>query len=140
MPSMAKSVTTLRRALAIVAGLFGIVTLFSGGRVLLGADPGYVVYRPLLVFNTAMGAAYLAAGGLAWFSARRGQLAAAAICALNLAMLAVTTYVFLGPLGVVARQSVAAMSFRTVVWLVLLAAFTWLAHRRGSDVPAPGPR
>ena len=69
----ALSLTNLARALAIVAGLFGIATLVAGSRVLLGADPGYVVYRPLLVFNTVMGAAYLVTGVLAWFDARRGR-------------------------------------------------------------------
>lgn len=34
--------------LAFIAILFGIATIFAGGRVLLGADPGYVVFRPLL--------------------------------------------------------------------------------------------
>lgn len=38
-----------------MAVLFGAATLVAGGRVLLGADPGYEVFRPLLVYNTAMG-------------------------------------------------------------------------------------
>ncbi len=42
-----------------VAVLFGVATLFAGGRVLLGSDPGYEVFRPLLTHNTAMGVAYL---------------------------------------------------------------------------------
>ena len=46
--------------------MFGLV---AGGRVLLGGDPGYVVYLPLLVFNTAMGVAYLFTGVRAWFDA-----------------------------------------------------------------------
>jgi hypothetical protein len=48
---------------AVVAAVFGLATIVAGGRVLTGwSDPGYVVYRPLLIYNTAMGVAYLAAG------------------------------------------------------------------------------
>jgi len=53
-----------------IAVLFGIATLFAGGRVLLGSDPGYVVFRPLLVYNVLMGLAYVAAGIIFWRSAR----------------------------------------------------------------------
>ena len=62
-----------------IAVLFGIATLFAGGRVLLGSDPGYVVFRPLLVYNVLMGLAYVAAGIIFWRSARAGRNAAAAI-------------------------------------------------------------
>lgn len=47
--------TGLRRVLALIALVFGLVTLVAGGRVLAGADPGYVVFRPLLLYNVAMG-------------------------------------------------------------------------------------
>lgn len=123
----------LQRALAIVAGLFGIVTLVSGGRVLLGADPGYVVYRPLLLFNTAMGAVYLATGALAWFDVRRGSRGAWLIVVLNASMLAFIAWLFLGGSGAVARQSVAAMSLRTGVWLLLAGGFSWAGRR----IPVP---
>ena len=45
----------LRRAIALAAGAFGLVTVVAGTRVLTGTDPGYVVFRPLLVFDTFMG-------------------------------------------------------------------------------------
>ena len=123
------SLTNPQRALAIVAVLFGVVTLVSGGRVLLGADPGYVVYRPLLVFNTVMGAVYLLTGAMAWFDVRSGRRGALLIVVLNALMLAFIAWLFLAGSGVVARQSVAAMSFRTVVWLVLWGGFAWAARR-----------
>ncbi len=119
----------LQRTLAIVAGLFGIVTLVSGGRVLLGADPGYVVYRPLLVFNTVMGAVYLFTGVRGWFDAQLGRRGALVIVVLNVLMLAFIAWLFLAESSVVARQSVAAMSLRTVVWLVLWAGFRRAARR-----------
>ena len=65
-----------QRAVAVVAGVFGLATIAAGTRVLLGGDPGYDAFRPLLVFNTLMGFAYCAAAVLAWkgapaWSARR---------------------------------------------------------------------
>jgi len=68
---------------ALVAALFGLATIIAGGRVLAGADPGYVVFRPLLIYNAAMGIAYVAAGVIAWRSLDRGKYAAATIFVLN---------------------------------------------------------
>ncbi|WBY03155.1 hypothetical protein PE066_06375 [Ramlibacter tataouinensis] len=125
----ATSVNVLQRALAVAAAVFGVATVFAGGRVLLGADPGYVVYRPLLVFNTAMGAAYLLTGVLGWLDARRGRTGAAAIALLNLLVLGAVAALFLAGPGTVARESIAAMTFRTVVWLLLWAGFARAARR-----------
>lgn len=116
-----------RRMLALVALLFGAATLFAGSRVLLGADPGYVVYRPLLVFNTAMGITYLAAGALAWRSSRRGAQAAAVVFLLNAAVLAFITWLAQSA-DAVAVQSLQAMGLRTAVWLLLLLGLAWLAR------------
>lgn len=127
--AMALSQRSLRRLLAIVAGVFGAATLVAGGRVLLGADPGYVVYLPLLVFNTAMGAAYLFTGVRGWIDARSGRRGAAAILVLNALMLAFIGWLYLAQPGTVARESVGAMGFRTAVWLVLWGGFAWAARR-----------
>lgn len=117
------------RIFALVAIGFGIMTVVAGGRVLAGADPGYVVYRPLLVFNTVMGLAYLAAGVVALRSAERGVRAAAAIFALNLLVLAIIAYLHSSG-SAVAIDSVRAMSFRTAVWLVLFLGQAWLLRRK----------
>ena len=77
----------LQGIVAAVAVLFGVATLFAGGRVLLGSDPGYEVFRPLLIYNTAMGLAYLAAGIAVWRSVNAGRNAAGAIFLLNLLVL-----------------------------------------------------
>lgn len=127
----------LQRMLAAVALVFGVATLVAGGRVLSGADPGYVVYWPLLVFNTVMGLAYLAAGVLAWVHVRRGRNAAAAIFALNLLVLGFVGYRYLG-LGGVAVESLRAMALRTVVWLLLFLGWRWLAARERRGVHESG--
>lgn len=112
---------------AAVAVLFGVATLLAGGGVLLGADPGYVVFRPLLIYNTAMGLAYLAAGAMVWRSANAGRNAAGAIFLLNLLVLAVLVVIYRRG-GAVAIDSLRAMTLRTVVWLVLFLAASWLVR------------
>ena len=114
-------------AAAIIAVLFGIATLIAGGRVLLGSDPGYEVFRPLLVYNTAMGVAYLMAGDALWRRASAGRNAAGAIFLLNLLVLAGILVVYATGSGV-AVDSLRAMTLRTVVWLLLFLAAWWAAR------------
>ncbi len=118
----------IQNILALVAILFGLVTVFAGGRVLLGADPGYIVFRPLLIYNTVMGFAYIAAGATAWRSVVRGRQAAGAIFVLNLLVLAGIGALYATG-DSVAVESVRAMTLRTVVWLALFVGFAWLVRR-----------
>jgi len=114
---------------AAVAVLFGVATLFAGGRVLLGSDPGYEVFRPLLVYNTAMGVAYLATGVTVWHSVKAGRNAAGAIFLLNLLVLVGILVLYRGG-EAVAVDSLRAMTLRTVVWLVLFLGASWLVRSR----------
>lgn len=118
-----------QQLVAVVAIVFGLVTLGAGGTVLAGRDPGYVVYRPLLLFNTVMGLAYIAAGVLAWRGALRGRNAAAVILVLNVLVLVGVIYLYRTG-AAVAVDSVRAMSFRSGVWLVLLLALAWMTRTR----------
>ncbi len=117
--------------LALAAVLFGLATLWAGTRVLAGSDPGYLVFRPLLLYNTAMGIAYVAAGVIAWRSAQRGRYAAAAIFVLNLLVLAAIAYLYAAgrPIAV---ESVRAMVLRTVVWLLLFVGLAWMSRRKSA--------
>ena len=119
---------TVHLVLVFVALLFGLATLVAGTRVLTGSDPGYVVFEPLLVYNVAMGAVYIAAGIVAWRSVGWGRRAAFAIFALNLVVLAVIAWLYARG-GAVAVESVRAMILRTGVWLALFTGFAWLAKR-----------
>ena len=120
------------KVIAVAAITFGLATLGAGGTVLAGRNPGYVVYRPLLVFNTVMGAAYVAAGVLAWRRIAIGRNAAAVILALNVIVLAGVIYLYRTG-AAVAVDSVRAMSFRTAVWLMMFVALAWMSRSRGSD-------
>ena len=125
----------MSRILGFVAVAFGLATIVAGGRVLGGADPGYVVFRPLLLFNTAMGGVYVAAGIVALRSLASGKLAAAGIFLLNLLVLGIIGYLYVAG-SAVAIDSIRAMTFRTGVWLVLFLGLAWLD--RGRHAPANG--
>lgn len=115
------------RILMAAVGIgFGLMTLFAGARVLGGADPGYVVFRPLLLFNTAMGVAYVAAGIAMLRNVVHGKRAAGAIFALNLVALATIAALFASG-SAVAGASLGAMTLRTVVWFALFAGMARLA-------------
>lgn len=120
---------SVQGVLALLAALFGLATIVAGARVLNGLDPGYVVYRPLLIYNTAMGLAYVAAGVVAWRSLDRGRRAAGSIFALNFVVLAMAGYLYAAG-SAVALESVHAMAFRTAVWLVLFLGLVWTSRRR----------
>ena len=117
-----------QKILAFVAVLFGVVTIFAGTRVLTGADPGYVVFRPLLIYNTAMGFVYIGVGAIAWRSLNHGRNGAGAIFMLNLVVLATISMLYSSG-GAVAIDSLRAMTFRTIIWLVLFIGLWWLSRR-----------
>ena len=115
--------------LALVAVLFGLATIFAGTRVLLGYDPGYIVFRPLLIFNTAMGIVYVVAGFLAWHIPRQGMYLAATIFILNLVVLAAIYFLYTEG-NSIAVESLRAMTVRTVVWFALFVGLGWLNRRK----------
>ena len=119
----------LQMALALLAGLFGALTIFAGTRVLAGADPGYVVFRPLLIYNTVMGFVYVLAGFVIWRGVRPGVYAAAAVFGLNLLVLAAVAWLHTTGQGV-ALDSLRAMTLRTGAWLALSFGLFWLNRRR----------
>ena len=122
-----------QKMMALAAVLLGVATVVTGLRVLTGWDPGYPVFRPLLIFNTAMGPVYLAAGVTAWRSVPMGKRAAGAIVVLNAVVLGAVVVLHSADLGV-AVDSVRAMVFRTVVWLLLFLGLAWLGRRSlGAD-------
>lgn len=117
-------------AVVLVAALFGLATLFEGGGVLLGArSVPYHVVRPVLVFNVAMGFVYLLGAVAALRSAAWGKRVAAFVALANLVVLvAIVALAARG--GEVARETLAAMTVRTVVWAVLFAALAAAVRRQ----------
>ena len=104
--------------LSLIGVLFGIVTIISGGSVLSGSNPGYIVFLPLVIFNTVMGFVYILTGIVTWQNFSRGKAIAGIVFLLNLFMLITIGYLYLYGTDI-AIKSLGAMSFRTVVWLII---------------------
>lgn len=129
---MLRSKKIVQALVALVAALFGLVTIFAGGRVLAGADPGYQVFLPLLIFNTMMGVIYVMAGLVTWSSVERGKHLAVVIFGLNLLVLAAIGYLYASG-SAIAVDSLRAMSLRTFVWLTLFLVLAWINHQDRKD-------
>lgn len=115
---------------AAAAIAFGLLTLVSGGRALIGAQDMGAVVPFVLWFNFLAGFAYVVAGILLWLESRWALTAA-------LAILIGTAIVFAGLAVHIAAgrafemRTVAAMTLRTAFWI----AMAWIAwkHAPGKD-------
>lgn len=126
--SRSKYLNTAQKALALLAVLFGVMTIFAGSRVLTGTNPGYVVFLPLLIYNTIMGFIYVGVGAIVWRNVNFGRSGAFAIFVLNLIVLAAIGITYTSG-GQVAAESVRAMMLRTAIWLVIFSGLWWLGRR-----------
>mgnify|MGYP001604922725 CR=1 FL=1 len=117
------------RVAAVIAVLFGLLTLVSGGRVLFGSDAvrqaagssvGFVVW-----FNFLAGLAYVVAGSGFWLG-RRWAVPWAGLIALSTAAVfaAFALHVWQG--GAYELRTAAAMALRLAAW----AGIAWVGYRR----------
>ena len=119
----------VRYGIAAFAMVFGLVTIVSGGQVILGGEQARIAagnYLPLIAwFNFLAGFAYVGTAiGLATRQAWAGRLALAILVATALAFLAFGLLVMTGT--PYETRTVGAMSLRAVVW----AGIAWFALRR----------
>lgn len=118
-------------ALAVVAVVFGLLTIISGGRTLFDAETqrlagNYVAF--VLWFNFVAGFAYVAAGIGLWFQQRWSVWLAFVIAAATLLVFAAFgLQIWLG--GAYEMRTVAAMGLRALTWLAIAAtAYAKLAN------------
>src|SRR5450830_743234 len=123
---------------ALVAIIFGIVTIVVGGKTLFGgaderAAAGNIVLF-VLWFNFVAGFAYVIAGvGLFWWKRWAAQLSAAIAVATMAVFIAFGIHIFLG--GMFEGRTVGAMIIRSAVWIAIaaLACRTLGCFRRGTS-------
>lgn len=118
-------------ALAIVAILFGLLTIISGGRTLFDTEVQRLAgnYVPFVLwFNFLAGFAYVVAGVGLWFWQRWAMWLSFAIAAATLIIfVAFGVQIWTG--GSYEMRTVAAMGLRTITWLVIfVVAYTKLAN------------
>mgnify|MGYP006337273743 CR=1 FL=1 len=122
----------LLSAAALVAVVFGLLSIASGGRVLFGdaaaRQAAGATVSFVLWFNFVAGFAYVIAGAGLWMQQRWGAWLAIAIAvATALTFAAFGAHVYSG--GAYEPRTVIAMSLRTLVWATI-AAIAWYSLLR----------
>lgn len=110
---------------ATVAVLFGLLTVFAGGRALFGDAEARAAVGDavpfVLWFNFLTGFAYVAAGtGLFLRRSWAARLSIGILAATILVMIAFGVHLLIG--GAYEMRTVAAMSLRTVIWGAIVGA------------------
>lgn len=121
-PGSRRSNTRVEVVSAAVAALAGVATVVASGRILLGlGEAGYPVFRPVLLFNSVMGILYLAAAMLILRRAPSARWLAAIIALANVIVLLLVV-VLRASDGIVADETLVAMSLRAALWLAIAVA------------------
>jgi len=126
------------RAIAVVAVLFGLLTIKEGGMTLSGDEAAVEAagnYVPFVLwFNFVAGFAYVVAGVGLWLQQRWAVWLAAAIAvATAITFAAFGAHVHSG--GAYEQRTVVAMTLRTLVWGTI-AAIAWRG-RLGAEPKMP---
>lgn len=118
----------LYRIAAVLAFIIGAMAIFAGGQVLLGKDPGYYVISWLPIYNFVVGViSALITAVLIWKQSPYALPAAVVTLGLHtLVMLAI----LIGYGDVVAKESIAAMIIRIVVWVIIFGLLIYASRRQ----------
>jgi hypothetical protein len=126
------------KALAVVAVLFGLATVASGGRALFGGEQARVAVGDavpfVLWFNFVAGFAY-AAAGLAMLAGRRWAVPLSIALAATTAGVLVAFGVHVLAAGAYETRTVGAMLLRSVFWIGVALVWTRAARPRRSAQP-----
>jgi hypothetical protein len=120
--------TNLNKIASILAFIIGGMAIFAGGQALLGKDPGYYVINWLLLYNYTVGIlTVFITAILIWNKHRFALWAAIATFSIHaLVMLTLQTAYH----GVVAPDSIRAMTIRLIAWIIILGLMA-VQLRRG---------
>lgn len=111
--------TKLSKTAAIIAWIIGGMAVFAGGRMLLGTLPDYYVIDWLPIYNFIVGVVtMLVTAVLIWRNSRYALPAAVATFTAHVLVLLGLLTAFR---DVVAQDSLAAMTVRSVTWTIILA-------------------
>ena len=124
----------LNKIASILAVIIGAMAIFAGGQVLfLGKQMDYYVINWLPYYNFTMGViSVLVTAVLIWKNSRYAMPAAIATFAVHALVMLVLLTAYK---GVVAPDSIKAMSVRLVVWAVILILM-YLQTRRNTQANA----
>ncbi len=108
----------LSKIASILAFIIGAMAVFAGGKVLLGNDPGYYVINWLPLYNYTVGVLTICITAvLIWKNSRFALAAAVATFGAHALVMLILQAAYR---GVVAPDSIVAMTARLVVWALIL--------------------
>lgn len=110
--------TILTKIASILAFIIGAMAVFAGGKVLLGNDPGYYVINWLPLYNYTAGILTIFITAVLIWKNSRFALAAAVVTFSAHALVMLILQVAYR--GVVAPDSLQAMTVRMVAWVLIL--------------------
>lgn len=116
------------RIASVLVFIIGAMSIIAGGKAMRGWNPGYSVLSWLPIYNFVMGIVTLIPAILIWINNRYAMIAAVATFGIHVLVLLLLLTIFH---EAVARQSIAAMLFRLVAWLVILALMVFGARKAG---------
>lgn len=110
--------TTLNKIASVLAFIIGAMAIFAGGKVLLGNDPGYYVvnWLPLYNYTTGILTVFITAV-LIWSNSRFAMPAALGTFGLHTLVMIILQTMYS---GVVAPDSIRAMTVRMIAWAIIL--------------------
>ena len=119
---------TLNKTASILAFIIGALSIIGGGMAMRGWDPGYFVLNWLPVYNFLMGVLTIFIPAiLIWRNNHFAMPAAIATFSVH----AIVTLLLLSAFrGTPAAQSILAMIFRLVVWLIILALMFFQSQKK----------
>lgn len=127
----------LRRIVAGIAIVFGVMTIKAGGSVLFGAEEARVaagnVVDFVLWFNFLAGFVYITTGLMLWLN-RSAALVLAGLLALATALVFVSLGIHIMAGGSYEPRTLAAMTLRLAVWLSIFL----YARKLFGLAPTPG--
>ena len=124
--------TTLNKIASILAFILGALSIIAGGMAMRGWSPGYFVLNWLPVYNFIMGAlTVFIPATLIWRNSRHAMPAAIATFGIH----AIVTLLLLSAFrGTPAAESILAMIFRLVVWLIILALMFFQSRKNNNQL------
>lgn len=130
-PAPRSAIGRSRRALSLLAMLFGALTVFSGGRALFGGPEAQAAVGQavgfVLWFNFLAGFFYLATGLALWRGWRWGPLGALLLAAFT-ALIAAAFAWHVAQGGAYEPRTVGALALRLGFWLLV----AWSLRRRSA--------
>ena len=127
--------TNLTKIASILAFIIGSMAIFAGGQALLGKDPGYYVINWLLLYNYTVGIlTVFITAILIWTDSRYALPAAIGTFSVHSLVMFIIQTAYR---GIVAPDSLRAMTIRIIVWIIILGLmFVQVRKNKALAVPS----